>query len=225
MLKYNRTFHLHYSQKSTSDDKKHKDDSMLKGKYVVALEKLDGENTTMLKDYSHARSRDSLIDDESRSMIEAYRVYLDSMGLFEDNPRLDRLVGENMVYLHTVPYDNLSHFFYCFNIAGKDGCYYSWEDFLSVVSKYGIIHPNVIYEGLYDKDEILAKYKSYKESNPQCEGFVIRNVDAFSYDDFSLNVGKYVDKGFEITTSSHWRSSVKSMNKLKDNRNFWELIK
>jgi len=46
-IKYPRSWHLHYSEKSTSDDKKHSSDDHFLGKEVIASLKLDGENTTI----------------------------------------------------------------------------------------------------------------------------------------------------------------------------------
>jgi hypothetical protein len=57
--KYPRTFHLPWSEAVTSDDKVVPSVVHFEGNRVVVTEKMDGENTTMYRDYVHARSLDS----------------------------------------------------------------------------------------------------------------------------------------------------------------------
>lgn len=58
--KYPRTYHVPWSPGTTSDDRLLKSVDQFVGKCVVVTEKMDGENTTMSKDYVHARSLDSM---------------------------------------------------------------------------------------------------------------------------------------------------------------------
>ena len=59
LQKYPRTFHLPISPGVSSDDKVHKDISILNNKEVVVTLKMDGDNTSIYNDYYHARSLDS----------------------------------------------------------------------------------------------------------------------------------------------------------------------
>lgn len=68
-VKYPRTFHLPWSRSYTHDDKVLKHVQHFEGKEVVVTEKMDGENTTMYRDYLHARSIDSK-DHPSRHWIK-----------------------------------------------------------------------------------------------------------------------------------------------------------
>ena len=54
--KYPRTPHLPWSDSKTSDDKTLDSTECFNNQLVVCTEKLDGECTTMYRDYIHARS-------------------------------------------------------------------------------------------------------------------------------------------------------------------------
>ena len=100
-FKYPRTFHLSWSKCLSSDDKILKDDSNFIGKIVVVTEKLDGENSTVYSDYSHARSIDSK-NHESRNWLKNY------ITTFQHNiPKDYRVCGENLFAKHSILYDNL----------------------------------------------------------------------------------------------------------------------
>lgn len=58
-VKYPRTLHFSWSPGATDDDRIHKDLRGFEGQEVVVTEKMDGENTTLYRDYYHARSLDS----------------------------------------------------------------------------------------------------------------------------------------------------------------------
>lgn len=68
----------------------------------------------------------------------------------------------------------------------------------------GLKEVPIIYVGKYDKDKIMKKFNEYKmKQNHEVEGFVIRNIDEFKYEDFSKNVGKYV-RANHVQTDEHW---------------------
>ena len=69
--KYPRTSHVPWSQGYTADDKKLVDMSCFLGKAIVVTEKMDGENTTIGKTYTHARSLDSG-HHESRNWVKQF---------------------------------------------------------------------------------------------------------------------------------------------------------
>ncbi|WP_334212711.1 RNA ligase family protein [Falsirhodobacter sp. 20TX0035] len=105
MKKYGRTFHLPSSPGATSDDKIM---SSLKGLMVddlIVTEKIDGENTTIHRGGSHARSPDSR-HHPSRDWLKAFAAGI--------SPRLsegERIVGENFYARHSIPYDALPSYF------------------------------------------------------------------------------------------------------------------
>ena len=58
--KYPRTPHLPFSPGGTKDDRRLRDINCFVGKEVVVTEKMDGENTSIYRDYYHARSINSI---------------------------------------------------------------------------------------------------------------------------------------------------------------------
>lgn len=107
-FKYPRTFHLTYSPKKGEDDKVLDSDDYFLGREVVVTEKMDGENTTLYKDYLHARSIDSEWD-ESKRWLDRLRI-LNLPGL----PEGWRICGENLFYKHSIKYRELETLFYVY---------------------------------------------------------------------------------------------------------------
>ena len=140
--KYPRSWHLNYSQKSSSDDRRHQDDSHFEGVDVVVTIKMDGENTTIYNDHSHARSIDSKLDTEDRRWIDALRK-----SKIEGNiPNSFRICGENMFYKHTCHYQDLESMFYVFSIWDNDTCL-SWNETEIWCGLLELKMVPVIYEG------------------------------------------------------------------------------
>lgn len=216
-FKYPRSFHLPYSEKlSSKDDIRHKSDEHFHGKHVIVSIKMDGENTTCSNEYLHARSLDSKIDSEDRRWIENLRV----TKIAGNIPDSYRICGENLFYRHTCKYENLNSLFNVFSIWENEICL-SWEDTLSICNKLDLCTVRIIYDGIYDKDIILDKFNKFiNKSSDDVEGFVIRNVDSFHYDDFKYNLSKFVRKTFELPPQ-HWRHSAKTINGLSTGENPW----
>lgn len=216
--KYPRTFHLPYSEKKGDDDKTLENDDCFYNMHVIVLEKLDGENTSLYGDYMHARSLDSLIDDEGRRWVETFMKVRQSHFI---NDMV--ILGENMFYKHTVEYDDLESYFYGFSIRTNQ-LFLDWALTTRVFKKMDIKHPKVIYKGIYDKDAILEAFRDYDDSkNNRCEGFVVRNSDIFRMPNFSSNVAKFVKSSF-VLPDQHWRHAPKIINKNINNLNPWEIL-
>ena len=64
----------------------------------------------------------------------------------------------------------------------------------------------------------MSAFEKYKQKqNHEVEGFVVRNVDSFAYEDFSKNVAKYVRKN-HVQTDEHWTKNWQP-NKVDEWRN------
>ena len=109
-VKYPRTYHVSWSPGKASDDKTQFDLSSFEGKYIVLTEKMDGENSTISRDYTHARSLDSA-DHPSRHWLKG--MWGD---MRYDIPEGWRICGENLYAKHSLGYDNLSSYFMVFSI-------------------------------------------------------------------------------------------------------------
>jgi len=88
--KYPRTPHLSFSSGINEDDVKLDRHSIFNNCQVVVTEKLDGENTTLYRDYIHARSLDSR-HHPSRAWVKALQA---SIG--HEIPEGWRICGENL---------------------------------------------------------------------------------------------------------------------------------
>ena len=210
-IKYPRTYHLPWSMGSTSDDKTLKDTSCFEGKNVVITEKMDGENSTLANDYYHARSLDSR-NHPSRSWIKQFHASIKN-----DIPEGWRICGENMYAKHSIEYDDLKSYFYCFSIWDDNNYCLSWDDTVEYCKLLGIEHVPVMYriynwntlgEPHYLEDHDVVGFDPAKQ-----EGYVIRNSEKFHHRDFSSNVAKYV-RANHVQTDTHWMHSEVIPNKL-----------
>jgi hypothetical protein len=194
-LKYPRTFHLPFSSSITNDDKVLSSTDIFNE--VVITIKMDGENSTMSNEYIHARSLDSS-HHPSRDWIKNYWNTIK-----HDIPEDIRICGENLYAKHSIHYEDLRSYFYGFSVWDDDYCL-SWEETELYFDLLNIVSVPVIYKGIFTLNIVNEIINDMNfELN---EGFVVRNVDAFYYDDFFNNVGKYVRSG-HVQTETHWMHS------------------
>ena len=215
-IKYPRTFHLPYSETITDDDKRLSSDEHFKQMdCVVVTEKMDGQNQTVYSDgYYHARS----VDGKDKSWDKWFKQYIQKW--CRDIPNGYRVCGECLFAKHSIDYyfPNDGYLFQMFSMYDNNNVCLSWEQTWMWCDLLGLKQVNVIYFGKYDKDIILTAFEKYKQKqNREVEGFVIRNVDSFHYDDFSKNVAKYVRKN-HVQTNEHWTKNWKP-NKVDEWRN------
>lgn len=112
--KYPRTPHLSFSPGVSQDDLRLARQSIFANCQVVVTEKLDGENTTLYRDYLHARSLDSR-HHPSRAWVKALQARIG-----HDIPKGWRICGENLYAQHAIAYQDLSSYFYLFAIWNQD---------------------------------------------------------------------------------------------------------
>ena len=202
-IKYPRTFHVPSSPGCTSDDKKLKSiDSLDKGLYLIT-EKMDGENTTMMKDCIYARSLDSN-NHPSRNYVKgiwgniSYQI-----------PEGWRICGENLYAKHSIHYKNLPSYFLVYSIWDDNNVCLSYEDTVYWCKEFNLHHVRVL--DIIWKDEI-PNYQ-FKLNLETHEGYVARNMNAFHFDDFSKNVAKWV-RPQHVQTDEHWMNSEIIPNQL-----------
>ena len=204
-VKYPRTLHLPDSLGCTSDDKKLDSiDSLEKGLYLIT-EKMDGENTTMMEDCIYARSLDSN-NHPSRNYVKgiwgniAYRI-----------PKNWRICGENLYAKHSIFYKDLPSYFLVYSIWNENNVCLSFEETKKFCEELGLHHVPII--ALLWKEE-LAGYK-FPLNLEKHEGFVLRNMDSFHFNDFSKNVAKWV-RPQHVQTDAHWMQSEIVPNQLSN---------
>ena len=192
-FKYPRTPHFPWSEGCTSDDKMLLSVEHFYGKEIVMTEKRDGENSTIAKDYNHARSLDS-VDHPSRHWLKSLWG-----SIRFDIPEDWRICGENLYAKHSIHYNDLKTYFEVFSIWNENNICLSFDETLEWCNLLNLTHVPVLYRGIFDEDFI----KNYKIDIEKQEGYVIRIVDSFNYEDFDKSIAKWVRKG-HVQTDDHW---------------------
>ena len=205
--KYPRTYHLPWSEGITSDDKVLKNLDMFKGKEVVVTEKLDGENTTIYSNYFHARSIDGN-KHPSQSMLK--NIIINWQYLL---PCELRVCGENLYAKHSIEYSELDAYFLAFSIWEGDTCL-NWDNTLNILKTLDIPHVPVLYRGIFNETLIKQLFTGTSTQGGEQEGYVVRLVNSFNYDDFASSVAKFVRKN-HVQTDKNWRFSEIIPNQLK----------
>lgn len=211
--KYHRTPHLSMSPSVSDDDIVLDTDAHFEDKEIVVTEKMDGENTSLYRDHYHARSLDSR-HHPSRSAVKALWGSIRYM-----IPEGWRICGENVFATHSIHYTDLKGYFYGFSVWNSNNVALSWEETVAFLDELNIPHVPQFYQGPFvGMDDIVNMYIAYRkereEQGHHVEGFVMRTIDRFSYDDFGNNVAKYVRKG-HVQTDEHWMHKPVVPNKLQ----------
>ena len=204
-VKYPRTYHLPWSKGISSDDKIVKDLSSFQNMQVVVTLKMDGENTSIYNDKVHARSLDSK-SHESRDWVKKIQSQI-GYHLSENL----RICGENLFAKHQIAYDDLKSYFLVFSIWEDSRCL-SWEETKTMANNLGLETVEEIYRGPFNQKAIEQAFEPYANRH---EGYVVRNVESFNYDDFKSNVAKYVRKGHVGEEVEHWFLKTIVANKLR----------
>lgn len=202
-IKYPRTYHVPWSPSPSKDDKVLKDMSSFENQQVIITMKMDGENTTLYRDYIHARSLD-YEPHESRTWVKTFWSQICG-----DIPENFRICGENLYAKHSIHYDNLPTYFMGFSIWDKLNCL-SWDETIEYFELLGIQHVPVLYDGIFD----IEKIKNLKIDFEKDEGYVIRLKQSFEYKDFKKSVAKYVRKN-HVTSDTHWKFKKLEKNTLR----------
>jgi hypothetical protein len=174
------------------------------GKRVICTVKLDGENTSIYPDHTHARSLDSA-NHPSRDWLKKFAAE------FQHNlPEGFRVCGENLYAKHSIGYDDLESYFYGFSMWDENNICLSWDETVEWFQLLGVTPVQVLYDGIFSEGYI----KTLFVDDGSMEGYVVRLADAFSYEDFGKSVAKFVRKN-HVTTGTHWLHQEIVPNKLK----------
>jgi len=211
--KYPRTPYLSYNDNISKDSPMILYPHDFENKNVIVSVKLDGENTTMTHERVYARSLNTA-SHESRDWI---RTLHGQLKFFIPNGY--KVCGENMYAKHSIHYKNLDTYFYVFSVFNEFNECLCWPDTVSFCKKIGLKPVYSIYNGPYDKNRIQNAFDAYKQvAADEVEGYIIRNADRFLYDDFHMNVGKFVSKKFKeelFNTDDHWMTQKVVKNIIK----------
>lgn len=199
-VKYPRTAYLPWSPGADQDLAM--DPSVFEGRNVVVTEKMDGENTTLYRDYIHARSLDSR-HHESRDWVKKLQSEIGW-----EIPEGWRICGENLWAKHSIEYTDLPSYFLAFSIWDEFNVCLRWAHTREWLEMLGLTPVRVLYEGVYSESAIKDSWDG------RGEGYVVRATSAISYSDFRRLVGKYV-RPDHVQTHGHWMRSTIVKNGLK----------
>jgi len=203
-IKYPRTPHFPWSEGATKDDRILTSVDHFIGQEVVITEKMDGENTTMMKDKIYARSLDS-VDHLSRHWVKGLWGRI----CFEI-PEGWRICGENLYAQHSLIYDQLESYFYVFSIWNDDNVCLSFDETLEWCQLLDLVHVKVLWKGQWDEEFI----KGFPINKSIQEGYVIRVTRSFAFQEFDKCLAKFVRKG-HVQSEEHWLDLPLVPNRLK----------
>ena len=202
-VKYPRTPHLMWSETKSADDRMLSSLEHFVGKEVILSEKRDGENSTITKEYYHARSLDSA-DHPSRHWLKGL------WGTIRyDIPDDWRICGENLYAQHSIHYNALKSFFEVFSIWDDKNFCLSYDDTVDWCNLLGLQMVPLIWRGTFDENFI----QNIKIDTEKQEGYVIRLAEGFHFDNFQLSMAKWV-RAHHVQTDSHWMYRAITPNKL-----------
>lgn len=194
-VKYPRTYHLPWSESVPADDRVLASLAAFIGKRVIVTEKMDGENSTMYRDYFHARSVDGR-SHPSRSWAKGFWGQISA-----DIPEDWRVCGENLYAEHSIAYATLPTYFMGFSVWNERNVCLGWDETVEWLDLLGVTPVPVLYDGIFDEQAIRRLWSA--RDWPNHEGYVMRLAEPIAYGDFRHKVGKFVRKG-HVQTVKHW---------------------
>ncbi len=207
-VKYPRTHHVPWSEGMNDDDRMMDSTDAFLGQRVIVTEKMDGENTSLYRDYIHARS----LDGNSHISRDWVKQFWSTIRM--DIPEHWRICGENLYAKHSIGYEALPTYFMGFSIWTPDNTCLSWDETKLYFELLGVTHVPVIYDDIYDEKKIRSLWDSKNWATQ--EGYVVRVADSFHAKDFKSKVGKFV-RAKHVQTTKHWMFGQKmEKNKLKE---------
>lgn len=210
MFKYPKTMHLPWSPGLQNDDRLITSLDVLMESEVVVTEKMDGENATLYRDHYHARSLDSR-HHPSRDWIKSFHGQIKYM-----IPEGYRICGENLYAEHSIRYENLTSYFQGFSVWNNEpNICWNWDDTVEMFEALGITPVRELWRG--PGIDFLACHNQldWYCTHNGLEGYVVRAVQDFSFDQFDTHVAKFVRKD-HVQTDQHWMQKPVVPNKLKN---------
>lgn len=214
--KYNRTFHLPWSEGATNDDKISKDISKLLKRDIVITEKMDGSNTSLEANGCFARTHSGSPTHPSFDGLKALHA-----SIKHEIPEGLQLFGEWLFAKHSIAYEKLPNYFMLFNIRSvknPDQIWFPWDEIELYAEGLSIPTVPILFKGEVRSEEQLKELtQSFMNQQSACggirEGVVVRVAASFIDSWFSSCVMKCVRKN-HVQTSEHWKDQEIIKNKL-----------
>jgi hypothetical protein len=197
-FRYPRTFHHPLSPGAGSDDSYIESMDAFHGQEVVVTAKLDGENFTASREFSHARSLDSGYHPTRTRATALWNQFR------WDIPDGWRVCAENMQGTHSIRYENLPSPLMVFNVWDETNTALSWDETQEWAELLGLPTVPVVYRGVYDEDAVMAVREQPTPWSETAEGIVIRLARPIAYRDWRRQAVKWVRAGHVQTGDEHW---------------------
>jgi hypothetical protein len=194
-FKYPRTRHLPWSPGASQDDLIADSCEAFVGQRVIVTEKMDGENTTLYRDHSHARSLDSR-HHPSRDWLKGLHG-----SIAHEIPEGWRVCGENLYARHSIAYEGLPSYFMVFSVWDANNCCLDWDSTVEWADLLGLATVPILYDGAFDLEWLQAL--DGELDLDRREGYVVRLASSFAYADFGASVAKWV-RANHVQTDEHW---------------------
>lgn len=225
--KYNRTFHLPWSEGCTSDDKRAESVDSLIGTEIIITEKMDGSNCSLEHDGCFARTHAGPPSHPSFDGFKALHAAVKHL-----IPVNFQLFGEWLFAKHSISYDKLPAYFMLFNVRCIDlpdrlidpafACkveWFAWDEVEIWANEIGVPTVPVLFKGKVSsekelKELVLSLMKETSQVGTEREGVVVRVARSFNDEEFSRCVLKYV-RANHVQTGDHWSHQEIVKNKLK----------
>jgi hypothetical protein len=170
---------------------------------VVVTEKMDGECTTMYRDWIHARSLDMLDNHPSRTWVKALWGQI----RHRIPEGMIRICGENLYAVHSIRYEALPSYFLVHSVWMEEECW-AWEETCRFARELGLEVVPARYRSwdlvrLFDWDSIQERQ----------EGWVVRRAGRIRGSDYGRQVAKWVRAG-HVQTDEHWLRRPVERNRL-----------
>lgn len=178
--------------------------------------------TTIYNDGSfHARSIDGRHHPSRNRMVGIAK------GIGTKLPRGWRVCGENVYAQHSIAYTNLPDYFMVFGIYDENNFCLDWDDTEYFAEELGLTLVPKIWRGNWDHFYVnYPDMTRFIMSNGwlsegeyghigEREGYVVRTVEGFHFDDLGSHCGKYVRFG-HVQTDEHWMHKAVVPNGLKE---------
>jgi hypothetical protein len=214
--KYPRIYHWPTSPGLQNDDRVHLYPEYFLGVEVVVTEKLDGGNTCLYNGKVYARSTGQEATAGWFAMVKKHHAY---KSLIENGTRA--YYGEDLYGIHSIEYNPLSEdkTFNLFAVRDLgDGfvpqdIFWAWDYVVETARLQTMPHVPVVFRGKFLSKKEISDFFEEEIQKPSAlgpikEGFVMRFAEAFTADEFSNCVCKYVRKG-HIQTDQHWTQNWK----------------
>lgn len=196
--KYFKTYHLPQTMAATHDDKiltnSQVQEWFIPMEDAYASIKFDGENTTIGRGFSHARSLDSR-DHWSRHHIKRLAATL-----YRDIEPGWRICGENLLATHSIHYSNLESFFAVFSVWDETNTRLSLDEMKDYCDCLDLWMAPVLARGPFKDIDFKNHFGLDFDKD---EGYVTSNAGRFHYSEAQKNIAKVVRPN-HVQTDEHW---------------------